>query len=71
MDKAQLPETGFIRLKEVLRFIPVSRSTWYTGIKEGRWPQPVKLSARVSAYRAEDIRKLISELGQQAPSQNS
>lgn len=60
-----LPETGFLRLPEVLRFIPVSRSSWWKGIKAGLYPQAVKLSPGCSAWRVEDIRALIARL--QAP----
>ncbi len=56
---SQLPETGFLRLPEVLRLYPVSRSTWWAGIRTGRYPQPVKLGERCTAWRAEDIRALI------------
>lgn len=56
-----LPETGFIRLPEVLKYIPVSKSTWWAGCKTGRYPQPVKLGARITAWRAEDIRLLINQ----------
>jgi len=59
------------RLKEILGdpgasppikpIIPVSRSTWFKGQAEGKYPQPVRhLGPRISAYRAEDIEKLIS-----------
>ena len=54
-----LPETGFVRLREVLRFYPVSRSTWWAGVRTGRYPQPVKLGERCTAWRAEHIRALI------------
>lgn len=55
-----LPDTGFLRLPEVLRYIPVSRSTWLTGVKSGRYPAPTRaLSRRIVAWRAEDIRALI------------
>lgn len=57
-----LPETGFLRLKQVLQFFPVSRSSWWDGVKQGRYPQPVKLSPRVTAWRAEDIRALIDSM---------
>ena len=40
--------------------IPVSHATWWRGIKEGRYPQPVKLGTRVTAWRVEDIRALIA-----------
>lgn len=54
-----LPETGFLRLPEVLRFYPVSKSTWWAGVKSGRYPKGVKLGERVTAWRIEDIRALI------------
>lgn len=62
MNKSVLPETGFVRLSEVLKVIPVSKSTWWAGVKNGRFPKAVKLSARTTAWRAEDIHNLISEL---------
>lgn len=55
----QLPETGFLRLPEVLKLYPVSRSTWWAGVRAGRYPQPVKIGERCTAWRAEDIRDLI------------
>lgn len=50
-----IPHTGFLRLDQVLQLIPISQSSWYSGIKNGRFPQPVKLGPRTTAYRAEDI----------------
>jgi len=55
----QLPETGFIRLPDVLSLIPVSKSTFYDGIQKGIYPAPIKLSERTSAWRVEEIRQLI------------
>lgn len=57
-----LPETGFVRLPEVLKVFPVSKSTWWTGVKLGRFPKPVKLGPKITAWRVEDIRALISSL---------
>lgn len=71
----QLPETGFLRLRQIIGspetkakpatppLIPVSKSTWWGGIKTGRFPQPVKLGPRVTAWRVEDIRACIDSLG--------
>jgi predicted DNA-binding transcriptional regulator AlpA len=61
-----LPETGFVRLKSIVgtgRPIPVSKSTWWAGVKCGRYPQPVKLGPRITAWRVEDIRALINRQG--------
>ncbi len=67
---ASLPETGFVRLAQILGdnklgippLIPVSRTTWWEGVRSGRFPQPIKLSPRTTAWRAEDIRELIERL---------
>lgn len=59
----KLPETGFLRLKDILAPrgpIPISKSTWWAGVKDGRFPKPLKLGARVTVWRAEDIRDLIA-----------
>ena len=58
-DQQSLPETGFVRLPHILRVIPVSKSTWWSGVREGRYPASVKLAPRVTAWRVEDIRALI------------
>lgn len=59
----QLPSTGFLRLPAVLQFYPVSKSTWWAGVKSGRFPIGHKLSERVTAWKAEDIRALIQQGG--------
>lgn len=60
MYNNQLPEIGFIRLSEILKIYPVSKSTWWAGVKDGRFPKPVKLGPKITAWRVEDIRELIS-----------
>ncbi len=70
MKTKTFPEIGFLRMRDIIGdknnpgIIPVSRSSWYKGIAEGRYPKPVKLGERTSAWRIEDIRKLIDELNQ-------
>jgi predicted DNA-binding transcriptional regulator AlpA len=60
-----LPETGFLRIAQIIGkrgnppIIPVSASTWWDGVKTGRFPKPVKLSPRVTVWKVEDIRALI------------
>ena len=63
MSSATLPETGFLRLPEVLQLIPVSKSTWWDGIMAGKYPAGIKLSERCTAWRAEDIRTLVNQRG--------
>lgn len=57
---SSLPTTGFIRLPQVLSVFPVSRSAFLAGVKSGKYPQPVKLSERTTAWKVEDIRSLIA-----------
>src|SRR6476469_7972986 len=61
-DMHDFPETGFLRLPQVLSVIPLGKTSWWEGVKAGRFPKPVKLSARCTAWRAEDIRELIKIL---------
>ncbi len=64
-QQSTFPMTGFVRLKQILSPgpIPVSPSTWWQGVKDGRFPKPMKLGPRTTVWRAEDIWKLI-ETGQ-------
>ena len=58
------PAGGFLRLPEVLKLYPVSKSTWWAGVKSGRYPKPVKLGPKMTAWRAEDIYALIEATNQ-------
>jgi predicted DNA-binding transcriptional regulator AlpA len=66
----ELPASGFCRLTQIIgdpkadpkipAIIPVSKSTWWAGVRSGRYPQPVRsLGNRITAWRVEDIRALI------------
>lgn len=58
----ELPKTGLLRIKQVLKFIPISRSSWYAGVKTGKYPKSYKLSERVAVWHASDIRNLIESI---------
>jgi predicted DNA-binding transcriptional regulator AlpA len=62
-----LPAEGFVKLDQVLQVIPVSRSTWFRGIQAGRYPPPVKLSERSSAWLVDDIRECIARISRGSP----
>lgn len=55
-----LPAEGFVRLPVVVKVMGVGKTTWWTGVRTGRFPKPVKLGPRTSAWRVEDIRNLIA-----------
>ncbi|GAB5449343.1 helix-turn-helix transcriptional regulator [Gymnodinialimonas sp.] len=61
MDAHDFPQTGLVRLSQILAPkgpIPVSKSTWWQGVKDGRFPQPTKLGPRTTVWHVEDIRGL-------------
>ncbi len=58
----KLPDTGFMRLPQILTVIPIGKSTWHAWVASGKAPKPVKLGPRISAWRVMDIRELIAKL---------
>jgi predicted DNA-binding transcriptional regulator AlpA len=54
--------TGFLRLPEVLALVPIGKSSWWKGIQAGRFPRPVKLGPRTTAWLADDIAVLIKNI---------
>jgi hypothetical protein len=69
--QTSLPGTGFLRLRQIVGdpkrgiapIIPVCPSTWWSGIKTGRYPRPVRIGPRTTAWRVEDIRALVEKMG--------
>lgn len=55
-----LPEIGFVRQRQLLRFVPFSKSTLWRRVKAGEFPAPVRLSAGVTAWRVDEIRHWIA-----------
>lgn len=51
-----------IRLHGVLDLTTFGRSHWLQGVKDGRYPAPVRLSPRRVAWRESDILDLIDQL---------
>jgi len=70
----QIPETGYLRLHQIIGnpkadtpvppLIPIGKSTWWAGVKSGRFPKSVKIGPNTTAWRAEEIRQLIDRLAQ-------
>ena len=58
----ELADAALWRLPTVLAHYPVSRAHWLAGVRDGRFPAPVRLSARCVAWRASDVLSLISSL---------
>lgn len=62
---SNMENESFLRLPQVLNIIPISKSAWWQGCKEGRYPKPIKLGPRTTAWRASDIVALMRQLSQQ------
>ncbi len=63
-DSKQQPKNEFLRLSSILAPrgpIPVSASTWWAGVKDGRYPKPMKLGPRITVWRSEDIQQLLEK----------
>jgi prophage regulatory protein len=50
-----------IRLSEVMKRVPYSRSTIYLKVSRNEFPQPVSLGARAVAWRASAVEAWIAE----------
>jgi prophage regulatory protein len=70
-ETVRLPATGILRLSQIIgnpkadppvpAVIPVGRSSWWQGVRDGRYPPPVKLGPKTTCWRVEDIRALIDK----------
>ena len=49
------------RLADVLQRIPISKSSWFDGVRTGRYPRGYRLGARVTVWRSDEIDRLIEE----------
>ena len=58
-EKLAMPHDGYVRLPAVLAFLAIGKTAFYSGIKSGTFPQPIKLTQRTSVWRASDIRKIV------------
>lgn len=69
-----LPQTGYVRQPLLVGdsktgapgILPFSASTLWRRVRAGTFPAPLKLSERVTAWKAEDIRQWLDAQGQQA-----
>ncbi len=62
---SKFPESGYVRLKQILSPVgplPISRSGFWQGVREGRYPKSRKISPRVTVWRAEDIHALLAKI---------
>lgn len=73
MQTQTIPSTGYLRIDQILgntrkgipALLPMCRSTWYAGIRDGKYPKSINLTERTVVWRVEDILDLIDKIGRQ------
>ncbi|MEW8073063.1 MAG: transcriptional regulator [Candidatus Thiodiazotropha endolucinida] len=70
----QLPETGFLRINQIigdatteppiLPIIPVCKSAWWAGVRNGKYPKSIKLTPGTTVWRVEDIKALVKKISE-------
>jgi hypothetical protein len=63
---SRIDPNGLYRVKSIVRckanptpIIDVSLSTWWAGVKSGRFPQPVRMSSHMTLWRGSDLLGLV------------
>ncbi|MBE0435643.1 MAG: AlpA family phage regulatory protein [Methylomicrobium sp.] len=60
LNLTQIPDDALLRRSQFIpSIIPICPTSWYLGVKSGRYPAPVRLGPRSVAWRASDIKKLV------------
>lgn len=67
-----IPETGFLRVSQIVgnkkttphvpAILPICKTRWYEGIKDGKFPAPVNLGKRTRAWPVKVIRQLVDDI---------
>ncbi|RXJ79519.1 AlpA family transcriptional regulator [Arcobacter sp. F2176] len=53
--------TKFIRIQEVMKKTGIARSTLWLWVNEKKFPQPIKLSPRITVWEEEKIENWMKE----------
>jgi prophage regulatory protein len=63
-DMHEKPTDALVRIGKIVGpngIIPVSRSSFYQGIRDGIYPKPVRLGKRTSAWRMSDLMRVVKK----------
>lgn len=63
------PDEGFVRLPQITHALGICETSWWNGVKSGKYPPAIKLAPRTTVWRVEDIRELIAKLGKDVQQQ--
>lgn len=64
-DGVSSRQKRYLRLPQIIGPdgpLPISRSSFWAGVKDGRFPKPRKISARVTVWLEEDIFALLQKI---------
>lgn len=61
MSNIDLLENGYSRLPTVLKLLPISKSAWWQGVADKRFPQPVRCG-RVTMWKNSELLALFAKL---------
>jgi len=59
----QPQQDSLLRVPHITDRMGISRSGWWKGVKDGKFPQGIKLSPRVTVWKSSEIDSLIANLG--------
>ncbi len=67
---SRIDPSGLYRIKSIVRtkegpppLFDLSASTWWAGVKSGRFPKPVRLGERMTCWKGSDLLALVENLG--------
>jgi predicted DNA-binding transcriptional regulator AlpA len=52
------PVDRLLRIDDVLALTSIGKSSWWAGVKSGKFPKPIKLGERTTRWRLNDILEL-------------
>ena len=67
IEETSFEDAALLRLTGVLKILPISASSWWQGVRSGKYPTPLKLGPRTTCWRASDILQLISKFDEAHP----
>ncbi|MDR1535783.1 MAG: AlpA family phage regulatory protein [Planctomycetota bacterium] len=68
---AVLPVEGFVKLPVVLKVLGIGKTSWWNGIREGKYPRAAMLGTRTARWHVEEIRALIAKYRAEAGNEST
>ena len=50
-----------LKLPEVLEIVGMKKTKWYDGVKDGKYPKPIRRGAKDSVWPLSAIQKIVSD----------